>query len=149
MNVRVLRERESFVDWRGGIGLRQNRFSGTFVQERGSALFELITGQPPSPVETEGGTLLYTEVGSFNQSGLETTIVGTAGLGRFLVNTNFDLFGDFKDFGRPTLDWRNTFSWRLTDNLSADYTVNLLRLPQISTATQLTQSLLFRYSWGS
>ena len=85
---------------------------------------------------------------SFNETGLETTIVGTVRLGRLLLNTNLDLFGDFDDLDEPTLDWRNTFSWRLTGDLSLDYRVDLLRQPQVTTDNQITQSLQFRYSWG-
>lgn len=43
----------------------------------------------------------------------------------------------------------NTLSWGLTGSLSADYTLNILRLPQVTTQTQVTQSLLFRHSLGS
>jgi hypothetical protein len=133
VNVRLVRSRQAFLDWRGGVGLRQNRFNGAFVQ-RDSMI---------------PGTVVYDEAASFNQEGLETTVVGTVTFGRLLVNTNFDLFGDFSDFGEPTIDWRNTFSWRLTGNLSADYNIDLLRLPQVTTSTQVTQNLLFRFSWGS
>ena len=149
VNVRVLQQRESFVDWRGGFGFRQNRFSGSFVQRQGAELLELITGEPPDPIETEPGTFVFSEVDSFSQEGLEMTLVATAAISRLLINSNFDLFGDFEDFGQPTVDWRNTFSWRLTGSLSADYSLDVLRLPQVTTQTQVTQSLLFRYSWGS
>lgn len=132
-NFRLLRGRQAFLDWRGGVGARQNRFNGAFV----------LTDN------TTPGTVIYDQVASFNQEGLETTVVGTVTLGRLLVNTNFDLFGDFDDFGEPTVDWRNTFSWRLTGNLSVDYNIDLLRLPQVTTDAQVTQNLLFRFSWGS
>ena len=149
VNVRVLQQRESFVDWRGGFGFRQNRFSGSFVQRKGAELLELITGEPPEPVEDEPGIFVFSEVESFSQAGLETTLVATAAISRLLINSNFDLFGDFDDFGQPTIDWRNTFSWRLTGSLSMDYSLDVLRLPQVTTQTQVTQSLLFRYSLGS
>ena len=68
---------------------------------------------------------------------------------RLLLNTNLDLFGDFDEFDKPTLDWRNTFSFRLTGALSLDYRVDILEQPQVTDETQVTQSLLFRYSWGN
>ena len=49
----------------------------------------------------------------------------------------------------PTIDWRNTFSYRLTGDLSLDYKIDVLRQPQVTDDTQLTQTLLFRYSWGN
>ena len=130
-NFRLVRGRVSSLDWRAGVGFRQNRFNGSFVQE--SAGPQVLT---------------YREVESFNETGLETTIVGTVRLGRVLLNTNLDLFGDFNTLEEPTIDWRNTFSWRLTGDLSLDYRVDLLRQPQVTTDTQITQSLQFRYSWG-
>ena len=130
-NFRLLRGRVSSLDWRAGLGFRQNRFNGSFVQESAGP-----------------AVLSYREVESFNETGIETTIVGTVRLGRLLLNTNLDLFGDFNEFDEPTLDWRNTFSWRLTRDLSLDYRIDLLRQPQVTTDNQLTQSLQFRYSWG-
>ena len=90
----------------------------------------------------------YSEVESFNEEGLETTVVGTVRVSRLLLNTNFDLFGDFNELSEPTVDWRNTFSFRVTGDLSIDYRVDLLRQPQVTTDNQVTQNLLFRYSWG-
>ena len=63
--------------------------------------------------------------------------MGTVRLGRLMLNTNLDLFGDFDELDEPTLDWRNTFSWRLTGDLSLDYRIDLLRQPQVTTDTQL------------
>jgi len=132
VNVRLIRGRVSSLDWRAGLGFRQNWFRGAFVQD--SAV---------------GNVLEYSEVEDFNESGVETTIVGTVRLNRLLLNTSLDLFADFDEFDEPTLDWRNTFSWRLTGGLSADYRLDILRQPQVTRDTQITQSLQFRYSWGN
>jgi hypothetical protein len=132
VNVRVLRGRVSFLDWRGGLGFRQNRFNGAFTQDSSSP-----------------GLQTYSEVESFNQSGLETTVVGTVRVNRLLLYTNFDLFADFEEFGEPTIDWRNTVSWRLTGDLSLDYRLDILDQPQVSDQTQVTNNILFRYSWGN
>ena len=69
------------LDWRGGLGFRQNQYNGSFVQESASP-----------------GQLVYSEQENFNQSGLETTIVGDVRVRRLLLNTNFDLFADFEEF---------------------------------------------------
>lgn len=132
INVRLIRARVSSLDWRVGLGFRQNRYRGAFVQE--SSAPNLLT---------------YSEVESFNESGIETTIVGTVRAGRLLLNTSLDLFGDFNTFDEPTLDWRNTFSWRLTGDLSLDYRLDILRQPQVTEDTQIRQSLQFRFTWGS
>ena len=132
INFRLVRSRAVSLDWRAGLGLRQNQYNGSFVQDSAST-----------------GLLVYSEQEDFNQSGVETTIVGDVRVRRLLLNTNLDLFGDFDDFENPTLDWRNTFSFRLTGALSLDYRVDILEQPQVTDDTQVTQSLLFRYSWGN
>ena len=132
-NFRLVRHRLVSLDWRGGLGFRQNRYNGSFVQESSSP-----------------GQLVYSEQENFNQSGLETTVVGDVRVRRLLLNTNLDLFADFEEFDqKPTLDWRNTFSFRLTGALSADYRVDVFEQPQVTDETQVSQSLLFRYSWGN
>ena len=81
INFRLVRSRAVSLDWRAGLGFRQNQYNGSFVQDSAST-----------------GLLVYTEQENFNQSGLETTIVGDVRVRRLLLNTNLDLFGDFDDF---------------------------------------------------
>jgi len=131
-NFRLVRSRVASLDWRAGFGLRQNQYNGAFVQESGSP-----------------GLQVYSEQEDFNQTGIETTIVGDVRVRRLLLNTNFDLFGDFEEFDEPTVDWRNTFSFRLTGALSVDYRLDILDQPRVSDDTAVTQNLLFRYSWGN
>ena len=131
-NLRLVRSRVASLDWRVGLGFRQNQYNGAYVQE-----------------SAEQGLQTYFEQEDFNQTGLETTIVGDVRLRRLLLNTNLDLFGDFDEFDAPTVDWRNTFSYRLTGALSVDYRVDILDQPQVTADTQVTQNLLFRYSWGN
>jgi hypothetical protein len=89
------------------------------------------------------GQLVYSEQEDFNQSGLETTVVGDVRVRRLLLNTNLDLFADFEEFdSKPTLDWRNTFSFRLTSALSVDYRVDILEQPQVTDKTGLAESLV-------
>ncbi len=131
INVRLLRGRIASLDWRGGLGFRQNRFNGAFVLDDSATGFQE-----------------YSQQESFNETGVETTLVGTVRLSRLLLNTNLDLFGDFDELEDPTVDWRNTVSWRLTGGLSLDYRVDVLQQPQVTEDTQLRQTLQFRYSWG-
>ena len=144
INTRVLRRRALRVDWRGGLGFRQNRFNRALYLD-------------DDPLTSE---LEYREAGSFNEAGAEMTVVATARLRFLLLNTNFDLFGNLfgssgerfmqtSDELHATVDWRNTASIRLTSDLSLDYKLDLLRLPQIRPENQVTQSVLVRYSFGS
>ena len=132
LNARVVRTRSLTIDLRTGFGLRQNRFN--------EALF--LDDNPASdPLE-------YREAPNFDQQGVEATMVASARYRFLLLNTNLDLFGGFRALD-PTIDWRNTVSWRLTEGLSMDYIVDLLRLPRVRAENQITQSVLLRYSFGS
>ena len=97
LNARVLRTRSVTLDLRTGLGLRQNRFN--------EALF--LDDDPAS------GPLEYREAPNFDQQGVEAAVVASARYRFLLVNTNLDLFGGFGTLD-PTIDWRNTISWRLT-----------------------------------
>ena len=81
INFRLVRSRLASLDWRAGLGFRQNQYNGSFVQDSAST-----------------GRLVYSEQEDFNQSGVETTIVGDVRVRRLLLNTNLDLFGDFEEF---------------------------------------------------
>ena len=132
LNTRLLQGRSVRLDWRFGVGLRQNRFAGAFF----------LDDDPTTP------ELEYRQATNFNAAGLETTLVGTARYRFLLYNTTLDLFGDF-DGSSPTVDWRSTLSWRLTGDLSLDYKVDLVREPRVSRANQVAQRVLFRYAIGS
>lgn len=132
VNARLLRGQAARLDWRVGVGLRQNRFGGAFFLE-----------DDPRTPEVE-----YVQALNFNSEGVETTVVGTFRFRVFLYTTTLDLFSDLGAGFEPTIDWRSTLSWRLTGDLSLDYRVDMLWLPQVSDQTQMSQSLLFRYSLG-
>jgi hypothetical protein len=62
--------------------------------------------------------------------------------------TDLEVFADFGDFGRPSLGWRNTLTFRLTRNLSLNGFLDVGVLPQVTDAVQLEQSVLLRASWA-
>ncbi|MEZ4241652.1 MAG: hypothetical protein R3F59_36995 [Myxococcota bacterium] len=133
LNTRFVNNRWVTLNFRVGLGLRQNLYAGAWV----------IEDQPRTP-EIE-----YRQVDSFNQEGVEGTIIATARLpGWAVYATDIELFGDFADFGRPSVEWRNTFTLRLTRNLSLNYYLNLERVPQVVDTLQLEQSVLLRASWA-
>ena len=132
LNTRLLQGRTVRLDWRVGAGLRQNRFAGAFFLDDDEMTSELE----------------YVEGDNFNEIGLETTLVATVRYRSLLYNANLDLFSEFAA-SDPSIDWRSTLSWRLTRELSLDYKIDLLRLPQMSDTIQAAQRVLFRYAIGS
>lgn len=132
VNARVLQGRAARLDWRAGIGLRQNRFGGAFF----------LKDDPTTP-EVE-----YLQALDFNAEGIETTVVATVRYRVLLYTTTLDLFGDLGSGFQPTVDWRSTLSWRLTRELSLDYRADLLWMPQVTDTSQLSHRMLFRYALG-
>ncbi|MDH3524415.1 MAG: hypothetical protein OES32_12595 [Acidobacteriota bacterium] len=132
VNVRLFRNQKTTVNWRGGLGLRQNMFSNTFVEN-------------DSPLTPE---LDLFQIDDFSQEGLETILTASVRLTRLLSYiTDLEVFADFDDTGNPTIDWSNTLSLRLNRYLSLDYTYDLLDFPQVSDKTQTRQNLLLRASF--
>lgn len=133
LNARFVNRRWITLNLRAGLGLRQNRYGGAWV----------IEDTPRTP-EIE-----YRQVESFDQQGLESALVATARLpGWAVYATNLELFGDFQELERPSVEWRNTLTLRLTRSLSVNYYLNLERLPQVVDTLQLEQSVLLRASWA-
>lgn len=132
VNTRLLNSRLANLNWRVGFGLRQNLYRGAY-----------LLADDPDTEEIE-----YTQVESFSQEGVESTIVATLRLPGWVVyQTDLELFSAFETFGEPSIEWRNTLSLRLTRNLSLNYYANVDILPQVVAAPQFEQSLLLRASW--
>lgn len=149
MNARFLNSRWFNLNWRLGLGLRQNLYGGAFNLDD----------------DDSTDTVEYKQLNSFDQQGVESTIVLTAVLpGWAVYSTNVELFGDlgrveilngeavdasytpvFAD--RISAEWRNTLSLRVTRNVALNFYANLYFLPQVDDATQLEQSVLLRFSW--
>jgi hypothetical protein len=133
LNARFVNNRWVTFNLRAGLGLRQNRYGGAWVIE-----------DVPRSEELE-----YRQVESFDQRGLESTLIATARLpGWAVYATDLELFGGFQEFDRPSVEWRNTFTLRLTRNLSVNYFLNIEQLPQVVDTLQLEQSVLLRASWA-
>ena len=133
LNVRLYRGDRATANWRVGVGLRQNLFNNAFVARD----------------DANTAALDYFEIDDFDEEGAETTFTATVTLGRNLFYlTDLELFGDFGDLGEPTVDWRNTVSLRLNRFASLDYTLDLLRIPQVLDENQITQNLLLRFSFN-
>lgn len=101
-----------------------------------------------TPGSSTPGEIEYVQASNFDEEGVETTLVGTARYRFLLYNATLNMF---RGFGGSALaiDWRSTLGRRLTDDLSLDYRVDLLRVPQVVDSNQVSQSLLFRYTIGS
>lgn len=134
LNTRFVNNRWVTFNWRLGFGLRQNLYSGAW----------LLNDDPVTTQRVE-----YQQVESFNQEGIESTIIATARLpGWAVYATDVEFFADFQDVARPSVEWRNTLTLRLTRNLSLNYYLNLDLLPQVVERAQLEQSVLLRASWA-
>ncbi|HHO50181.1 MAG TPA: hypothetical protein ENK18_04730 [Deltaproteobacteria bacterium] len=134
LNMRLLNGRALQLSWRAGLGLRQNAFGGAWLLE---------------DLESTPDIVEYRQVESLNQEGIESTLLATARLGGLgTYATDLELFADFQDPSRPSVEWRNTLTLRLTRNLALNYFLNLESLPQFVEATQLEQSVLLRASWA-
>jgi hypothetical protein len=133
LNTRLFHNRWLSLNVRVGFGLRQNLYAGAWVVEDDAST---------DPIE-------YTQVDSFNQTGLESTIIATAKLPGWIVyQTDLELFAEFDDdFTEPIIEWRNTATLRITRNVSLNYFLNIEKLPQVVDTLQFEQSLLLRASW--
>jgi len=133
LNTRFVNNRWVTFNWRLGLGLRQNLYGGAWL--------------PNDDPDTQRIELL--QVDSFNQEGMESTIIATARLPGWVVYaTDVEFFADFQDVARPSVEWRNTLTLRLTRNLSLNYYLNVDLLPQVVEEAQLEQSVLLRASWA-
>ncbi|MEQ1502213.1 MAG: hypothetical protein ABMB14_08275 [Myxococcota bacterium] len=133
LNTRFVNNRWVTLNVRLGLGLRQNRYGGAWVIE-----------DLPRTSDIE-----YRQVDSFDQEGVESTIIATARLpGWAVYATDVEFFADFQSFDEPSIEWRNTLTLRITRNLSLNYYLNLERSPQVVDTLQLEQSVLLRASWA-
>jgi hypothetical protein len=132
INTRFITNRWFNLNWRVGLGLRQNLYGGA-----------LLLADLPATPEVE-----YVQVESFNEQGVESTIVLKALLpGWAVYATDVELFAGFETFTKPSVEWRNTLSLRVTRNLSLNYYLNVDYLPVVVESAQLQQSILLRASW--
>jgi len=133
LNTRFVNNRWFTLNVRLGFGMRQNLYQGAW----------LLDDNP----HTEA--IEYLEVESFNDAGLEGTVVATARLpGWATYATDIEVFADFGRLGEPSLEWRNTLSLRITRNLSINYYANIELFPEVVQRAQFEQSLLLRASWA-
>lgn len=134
LNMRLLNGRALQLNWRVGLGLRQNAYDGAWLLED--------LANTPNIIE-------YRQVESLNQEGVESTLLATARLGALgTYATDLELFADFQDPSQPSVEWRNTLTLRLNRNLALNYFLNLESLPQFVDGTLLEQSVLLRASWA-
>ncbi len=133
LNARLLNNRYVTLAARLGAGLRQNLYGGTWV----------VTDDPDTP------ELELTQVASFNQFGLESTIHGVfRPLDRVVWSTDLELFADFLNIGAPALQWDNTLTFRLSEILSLTYDARLVVEPQVVSDIQFDHAFLLRASWA-
>lgn len=132
MNYRALNRRWITFNFRLGLGMRQNLFQGAAI----------LDDDPTTE------SLEYAEVANFYQEGVEATVVLTARLpGWAVYATDLELFADVNDIRRPSVEWRNTVTFRLSRIMSLNYFANVDYLPQVVDNIQLEHSVVLRASW--
>lgn len=132
LNYRAVNSRWITFNLRLGLGMRQSLYQGAFLIEDDRATPEIE----------------YKEVGDLFQEGVESTIVMTARLpGWAVYATYLEMFADFQDVSKPSLEWRNTVTLRLTRVMSLNYFANIDYLPQVVDTVQLEHSIVLRASW--
>lgn len=132
VNWRVSTNRWFTLNARAGFGLRQNEFGGS----------KLPDDRPSTP------RFEYRQIDSYQSYGVESTITATVKLpGWATWSTDLDLFVDVIT-GDPAIEWRNTFSLRLTRNISVNWLPNVDYYPQILDRPQIDQSVLLRASFS-
>jgi len=133
LNTRLSNSKLLTLNVRVGFGLRQNYYGGALVLDDDDAT--------PQAVE-------YVEIETFGQQGMESTVTASARLGFAVYATDLEAFGDFRDFTRPSMEWNNALTMRLTDNVSLRYQLSADYLPQVQSEVQFEQSALLRASWA-
>ncbi|MEZ4322363.1 MAG: hypothetical protein R3F61_33125 [Myxococcota bacterium] len=132
LNYRAVNSRWVTFNFRLGLGLRQNLFQGAFLLED----------------DRSTDAIEYKEVGNLIQEGVEATVVVTARLpGWAVYATQLEMFSDFQTFQRPSLEWRNTVTLRLTRLMSLNYFANLDFFPLVVDNVQFEHSVVLRASW--
>ena len=132
VNIRFLRTTQADAKFRVGAGFRQNLFNDSFVEED----------------EAETQVIEYRQLENFNEEGIESVLTMTMRFLRYLTyTTEAELFADFDTFTDPTISWQNTVSFRFTSFAALDYTLDLLRQPQVTDELQLSQNVLLRLAW--
>jgi len=133
LNTRFLRKNRSVTfNWRVGLGLRQSLYEGALVLDD-SASTQVIE---------------YVAVESFNERGLETTVVATVRLPGWVIwSTDLELFAEPDNLGQPAVNWRNTLSLRISRGLSLNYFSTVDFEPRVIDRMQVQQSLVLRASW--
>ena len=133
MNTQFVNNRYLTLNWRIGAGLRQNLYADSLVLQD-------LGGTP----EVE-----YIQVASFNQEGIESTVRAMVRLPGYIVySTDAELFADFQAPDKPSIEWNNTLSLRLSEYLSLNYYANVDYLPLVTDTLQVEQSVLLRASWA-
>ena len=114
------------------LGLRQSLYEGALVLDD-SASTQVIE---------------YVAVESFNERGLETTVVATVRLPGWVIwSTDLELFAEPDNLGQPAVNWRNTLSLRISRGLSLNYFSTVDFEPRVIDRMQVQQSLVLRASW--
>ncbi len=130
--LRILNLKGLWLSARAGVANRYNVFRSTFARRDDESTPELE----------------YVELDDFNQVGFEATLDLDWQLNGWIsLSSSLELFAEPDTFDDLVIEWRNVLALRLTRHLSINYTLNLLRQPQIVDATQIQQNVSLRLAF--
>ena len=136
LNVRLFRAVFAEVNVRTGLGGRHRLTRDLFVEE----------GRVREP-ERDQDTLVFREVGSDNQFGIETTVLAVARITRWVVfNLEVDTLLPFTSFEETLLDLEASVALKLTRFLSVRWVTRFIRDRAIQPEDRFENDILLRFS---
>jgi ABC-type uncharacterized transport system auxiliary subunit len=98
--------------------------------------------------DSEGNVNLKA-VESQYREGIESALIGTLRLGRYVIGTTeFELLEPFTDMTSPIFSWQNSFAFRLSKFASLNYLLELTRDPALATESLSQEhNVMLRFSY--
>ncbi|NOZ60858.1 MAG: hypothetical protein GXO74_04180 [Calditrichaeota bacterium] len=129
LNLSLIRSMRANFNVRFGMGYRQNINAELYIQS------------------TENDTTFY-QKNSVYQRGPEASLLGNYRIFRnMMITSELDVLAPSGKYDRLVYEWENNINYRVSKNISLDYTIRLKRDPSIISYVQSEQILLLRYSF--
>lgn len=142
INLRVLKMVAAELTFRTGLGAR-HRINRHLYEE----VMGIDSAGQPARAAGQLPIVIYRELPSTNQIGLEATMVATGRLSRWVViNLELDTLFPFNGDREAVIEGDLTVGLKLTSFASINYVLRVLRDKTISADDRISQDVLFRLS---
>ncbi len=129
LNISLIRSMRANFNIRFGMGFRQNINKDLFIQS------------------SDNDTTFF-QKNSIYQRGPEASLLGNYRIFRnMMITSELDVLAPSGNYDRLVYEWENNINYRVSKNISLDYTIRLKRDPSIISYVQTEQILLLRYSF--